>query len=145
MTDSIVIPSAGVPMLLDWMLRAPISGVLDPQLMLFQNEMDPECEVSFGELTECDFDGYARVTLNRSEWQSPTVEQCCAIMLYGSAPISWTNVGSAQQVAGYAFVYPSGSVLLAVQALSLPIDLVTFGTLSIRPQFTLTTGACSLV
>lgn len=142
MTDEIVLPSVGLPFLITWMLKSTISGVLDMEVMLFSNALDPECDVTLGDLDECTFDGYARVTLNRGNWQTPTVADCCGQTLYGTDPISWTNLGAPEQVAGYGFVYPSGSVLIAVQALSAPFILPTFGVLPFRPQFTLTGGAC---
>lgn len=142
MTDEIVLPAGGIPFLMEWMLKSPISGVPDLQLMLFTNTLDPECDVVFADLTECTFTGYARFTLNRSNWQAPTVEECCGIMLYGSVPLSWTNTGSPQQVAGYAILIPSSGPLIAVQALSSPFTLPSLATLPIRPQITLTTGAC---
>lgn len=145
MTDEIVLPSVGLPSLITWMLKSTISGVLDLELLLFSNTLDPDCDVEFGDLTECTFDGYSRVTLNRSNWQTPVVTGCCVQMLYGTAPISWTNEGSAQQIAGYAYLYPSGSLLVAVQALSTPFDLPTFGVLPFRPQFTLTGGVCPVI
>ena len=142
MTDQIVITDGGIPMLLEWMLQLPIVGLSDMELVLFQDELDPDCTVAWDDLTECDFTGYARVTLNRASWQAPTVVGCCGIMLYGEEPISWTNTGSAQNVGGYGFIFPTGPVLVCIQALSDIIELPPFGTLSIRPQFTLTSGVC---
>ncbi len=141
MTDEIVLPAGGLPFLMNWMMSTN-GGAPDLQLMLFSNALDPECDVVFGDLVECTFAGYSRFTLNRSNWQTPTVVGCCGIMLYGSAPLSWTNTGSAEQIAGYAMLIGPSGPLIAVQALSVPFDLVSLATLPMRPQITLTTGAC---
>ena len=140
--DQIVLSEAGQEQFIQWLLNTTISGVLDYQLMLFSNEIDPDCQVEFADLVESTFPGYARFTLNRGSWQPPTTVDCCTVSLYGSVPLSWTNTGSSALVAGYAILLPPGDTLIAVQALSLPLTLPPFGTLTLRPQFTLRAGAC---
>lgn len=142
MTDAIQLSVERLPSLLDWMIRSPIVGAPDWQLMLFQNAIDPDCEVTISDLVECTFGGYARFTLNRTNWQPAQLLECCAYAVYGTVPLSWTNTGAAQQIAGYAMLTPGDNWLIGVQALSVPFMLGTLQTTSLRPQFTLTTGAC---
>lgn len=143
MTDEIVLPVDGLPYLMRWMMQSPITGVPDLQLLLFTNIIDPDCNVILSDLTEATFGGYSRWTLSRSQWLDPTIEGCCGIMLYGTDPVSWTNTSSPQTITGYAYLLPGGNKLIAVQALSTPVTVPTLGTLAMRPQITLTTGACS--
>lgn len=142
MTDTIVLAEGGMPLLMEWCLRAAIPGVLDTRLLLFANALDPDCDVVLADLTECTFAGYNRVTLNRAAWQPATVVGCCATMRYGTVPQTWVNSGEPATVGGWAILYPMGDVLLAVQALSEPLELGAGVTMALRPEITLSAGAC---
>lgn len=143
MTGRIVLPDEGIADLLSYMLSAPITGVLDWLLILYELPVNPDFNTVMADLTECTFAGYSRVTLTRSLWQTPVVSGGIASSVWDTAPLGYLNTGSPQDVAGYAAIRPGTEVIRFIQELAAPITLGTGQTLPLWPSFTLTTDTCS--
>lgn len=143
MTGRIVLPDEGIADLLSYMLSSTITGVLDWLLILYQDPVDPTYATVMGDLNECTFAGYSRLTLTRSLWQTPTVFEGVATSVWDTSPLGYINTGSAQDVAGYAIIRPGTEVIRFVQELDTPVTLGTGQTLPLWPTITLTTDTCT--
>lgn len=140
-----VLTQAGLTQFLQWILREDIPGVINWRLLLWRNDYYPTWETVLADLDECQFDGYARATLDRSTWTAPTVTQGCGASYYGPTPLGW-QVGPvvSETVYGYAVLDESTGNLMWTQRFD-PADiapLVPSSIFKLPPVFTLTSAAC---
>ena len=138
-----VLPNEGLPDLLDYMIRATISGVLDWELMLFVNDIVPDQDTVYADLVEASLTGYSRVTLSRGTWTSPVIVSNRAVSTYGTTPISWSITGGSETVYGHALVTPSSPVIRFVERWTTPVAVSPPGVLAVLPRITQTTEVLS--
>lgn len=141
---NLVMPNEGLCDLLDYMLRRAISGVLDLQLVLWLNDIEPDQLTVLGDLlTPVALPGYSPVTLTRSAWTPAAIIDDRAVSTWGTTPILWTIGAYPQTVYGYAIVDVVLGVIRFVQRFDVPVDLSLGIILGVLPRVTLTSDTCS--
>lgn len=140
-----VLPNEGIGALLEYQLSAPIPGVLPWELWFWVNDIVPDYTTVLADLIEASWGGYSRATLDRSGWSVPTVSAGCARSQWAADPLSWTvTSGPLETIYGYALVDRAVGVIRGIQRLADDdIQALVIGaTVSIVPEFTLTSAAC---
>jgi len=135
----VVLPNEGLPALLDYMIRATISGVVDWELMLWTNDITPDQGTVYADLTEATFTGYSRPTITRGTWTAPAVSADHAVSTYDSVPISWSCSAGSETVYGYALVTVTSPVIRFVERFAVPAVMSPGAVLAVLPRLTLTT------
>lgn len=139
---SIVAPNEGLPDLLSYMLSATITGVFPLKLGLFINDIDPDQDTVFADLTEPTWPAYARKSLDRALWTAPVIVDDHAESTYTTAPQVWVNDSSdTDTVYGVFFYDDVAGVLRFVQRFD-PGDVREFppgSKVLYLPRLTLTT------
>lgn len=135
----IVLPNEGLINLLTWMIKSPISGLLDWQLMLFTNDLHPDQDTVYSDLVEATFYGYSRVPIQRMYWTVPTIIDDRAVSTYTETPQTWTVLGGTETIYGYAMVTPTSPLIEVIERLVEPIPFTTGGVFELLPRLTLTT------
>lgn len=138
-TGDLVAPNEGLADQLDYLLRAPISGVVPWLLMLWTGDLEPDQATVYADLTEATFQGYSRVTLTRSTWTPSAILDDRAVSTYGTAPVLWRCTGSPQTLSGWAVITPIASVIRYIQPFPYPVPLSIGEPVGVLPQVTLTT------
>jgi hypothetical protein len=140
-----ILPDQGIGAQLEYILKSSITGVLPWELWLWINDLEPDNTTVLEDITEATFGGYHRVTLQRSQWTSPTVNEGCATSYAGTVPIVWTvGTSSPQTIYGCAYVDRSSNLLRYIQRFD-DGDIITTEIgmeFSLLPQYTLTSAAC---
>jgi hypothetical protein len=142
-----LLPDEGIADQLSYLLSATISGVVPWQLVLWVNDITPDYDTVFSDLTEATWPGYSRQTLTRANWTAPTVNMGCATSTWQETPIIY-YVGSVSPGTinyGAAYYDPGAGVLRWVQRFD-DTDLnpiSTGGQFQLLPQYTLTSAACT--
>lgn len=137
---TITAPNEGLTDQLDYILSAPISGVLAWQLMLWTNDDLVISQATvFADLNEATFSGYGRVTLDRSNWTPSVIVADRAVSTYGIDPVVWTNASSPQTVYGWAVVTPVASVIRYIQPFPEAQEVLTGDPIGVLPAVALTT------
>lgn len=114
--------------------------------VLWVNDLVPAPDVEVADLTLASFGGYSFFTLADSGWTAPDVAAGCAVSTAGTTALRWTVSDPAgQTVFGWAMIDIDGGVLRFVQRFDdLDIRPLEVGdVLTLLPQFTLTSHACS--
>lgn len=126
-----IVTNAGELILLDWALRSAGGSM---QLRLFKNDVVIDADTVFGDLTECDFTGYAARPLARANWSSPITNGT------GQAEIAYADqlfsFGSGQDVHGY-FVTDSGNNLIMAHKYPAALSKVGGDSLLLQPRIRL--------
>lgn len=136
----LVAPNEGLADQLDYLLRAPISGVPPWYLILWTNDdLVPEQATVFADLDEADFSGYSRITLSRSTWTASVIEDNAAVSTYGTDPQQWTSSGQPQELYGWAIITPVGSVIRYIETFPSPVTAAPGKPVAVLPRVTLTT------
>lgn len=135
----IVLPNEGLPTMLGWMLREDTSALPANTLILFSNDITPDQDTVYGDLTEAAFGGYSSVSIARGTWTAPVVDSDHGLTVYGSTPLTWICTSSPETIYGYAVVTPSSPIILWCERFASPIVLSTGGAIALVPRFTLTT------
>src|SRR5205809_4054192 len=137
----IVSPNEGVGDLLGYMLSAAISGVFGLELGLFVNDITPDADTVFADLTEPSWLSYTRFTLDRDQWTTPTVAAGVATSEHGSIPRVWVNDSAdTPTVFGVFYLDPTAGVIRFVQRFE-PGDvreIAPGGQVTFLPRVTLT-------
>lgn len=136
----IVAPNEGLPALLDYILRDDVDGVADWELILFVNDITPDQDTEYADLTEATFTGYSSVTVTRGDWTAAVIDSDVAVSTWGAAATTWTNTGSEQTVYGYAMVTATSPVIRLIERFASPVVLATNGILGLLPRVTLGTA-----
>lgn len=132
----IVMANDGSPTLLNYVLQRTANNYADWLIALWTNSsLSPYPTMSFSVLHEATFTGYARVTLDHTKWQAPTiVTMDRASSKYDTASIVWTNSGvTTDDIYGYAVITPVTFTLLWSQQLDAPISLPPGGSMALQP------------
>ncbi len=141
-----LLPNEGIGQQIEDIIRTTISGRLPWEMIFFTNDIVPDGDTVLGDLTEATFGGYTRLTLTRSTWTSPVVEDGCAHSTWGTDAVIWTvTSGPLETIYGYAFIDNLGGVIRYVQRFD-PDDIMelTIGTkITLLPQYTLTSAECA--
>ncbi len=140
-----LLPDEGIGDQLEYILKRSISGVLPWQLIFWTNDVQVDSDTVLSDLTEATFDGYSRLTLDRSEWTTPTVHAGCAHSTWGTVPQVWyVTGGPVETIYGYAYVDVGAGVLRFVQRFDGDdIEPITVGgKVLLLPTYTLTSAAC---
>lgn len=141
-----VLPDEGIAELLDYMLRAPITGVLPWGLLLWCNDIEPSSATVLSDLQEATFEGYGRRTLDREQWSYPVPNVGCCKSTYGTE-LQVYDVGytAGETVYGLAYVDVAADVLRWVQRFDDEDirPLLEGQQLKFLPEFTLTTAECA--
>lgn len=139
-------PTVGVGDMLEYLIRLPVFGVVNWYLVLWTNDLEPDCDTVLADLTLATFTGYNAVELIRENWTVPTVGTCCAHSTYTTEPQVWyVTGGPVETIYGYAFVDPTTSKLRFIQRLD-PADIAPIeigGRVLLLPVFTLTSAECA--
>lgn len=141
-----VIPDEGIePQLMTLLGQQPF-GAVPWQLLLFTNDVDPDHTTTFADLVEATGGAYARVTLDPTQWQPPTVTAGMATSLWTSSPVEFSPAGSATwDVYGWAYCDAATNKLKLVyqQAASgSPIHVTAAVPLLIIASYSLMTNLC---
>lgn len=111
-----LLPLEGLPDLVEYMLGKTPFPVGSWACMLFKNSVDVTPDTVYGDLVECDFGGYARVTLNPSTWTTPTLVGGLIQTSYGVTPLLWTATSGATNVIyGYALIDPAVNLIRQIE------------------------------
>jgi hypothetical protein len=137
--SSLVAPNEGLPDQLDYLLRAPISGVPPWLLMLWSNALVPDQDTVYAQLTEATFQGYSRITLSRATWTASVILDDAAVSTYGTTPQIWICTGSVQTIQGWAIITPVASVIRYIEPFPEPVELEVGQPVGVLPRVTLTT------
>lgn len=133
-------PNEGLTDQLDYILSAPIPGVIPWALILWQNsDLVPSQTTVFAELQEATFQGYSRVTLQRSTWTASVIESNMAVSTYGTTPQQWTPKGTPQQIYGWAVITSVSPVIRYIQPFPSPVTAGPGLPIGVLPRVTLTT------
>jgi hypothetical protein len=140
-----ILPDEGIADQLAYILSATISGVLPWQLLFFTNDVTPTHATVLSDLLEATWSGYARRSLDRSVWTTPTVFGGCATSTYGTDPQQY-SVGIVGDVTNYgaALVDASLGVIRWIQRFD-DTDirpLVSGSRWQYLPRYTLTSAEC---
>ena len=131
----LVVPDEGEIELLRKML-IDLADTETYSLRLYKNNYLPSSTTTSTDFTEANFDGYAAITFNRTDWSTPTID------LYGEASCtaaqkSWTCGSHGNTIFGYYVLgSTSGKVLWAEKFASSRI-LNNNDVLHVGPNFTL--------
>lgn len=136
----VVAPNEGLPALLDYMLKDDVSGVGPWELILWTNDITPDQDTEYGDLTEATFTGYSSVTVTREDWTAAVIDSDVAVSTWGETPTTWTNTGSEQTVYGYAMVTATSPVIRLIERFASPVVMGTNGILGLLPRVTLGTA-----
>ena len=141
-----LIPDEGLSITLQELLGVIPPSVLPWQLRLWTGDLVPDHTVVLADLEECTFAGYARAYLPKDQWSAPTVADGCAHSTNGADPIVWTVTGGPEQsVSGYAYVDAGWNIIRFIQRFDaediVPIQIP--GTLTLHPDYTLTSAECA--
>ena len=136
----IVLPDEGLPLLLGWWTQTDISTAPFWVLLLWTDEdLEPDQDTVFADVTEAMFSGYNPVNLLPANWTAPVVVNHKAVVTYGTYPQLWTAIGEYETVYGYAITTVVDPVLLVIEKLSTPVDLSVDKRIGILPRLTMTT------
>lgn len=141
-----LLPNEGIAAQLEYILRAPILGVVPWELLLWVNDIVPDADVELGDLEEASFNGYTRYTLPREQWTVPEVEDGCARSTWGTVPLQWVvGNGLVQTPYGYAMIDESSGVIRFIQRFDeADITPALVGrTLKLLPTYTLGSHECA--
>lgn len=141
-----LIPDEGIAAQLEYILRAPILGVLPWEAWLFVNDLEPTIETVLDDLELPTWSGYSAWTLAREQWSTPDVENGCARSVWGTDPLRWTHGGGPSQTPyGYALVDRSSDLIRFIQRFDdddiAPLD--PGATLVMQPVYTLGSHECA--
>lgn len=134
---AVSVPDAGQPTLLDWLVsaRPAVDGALS--LRLFANDITPTFGTVTGDFIECDFAGYARVTIDRADWGAPVVSGHEASVEPVASPFTFNCTSGSQDVYGVFLVGVTTGITYYCRRLS-PTRTVDPATpLVVRPVITL--------
>ena len=140
-----LIPNEALAVTLQELLGVVATNPIPWMLVLWKNNIEPDADTVWADLEECDFGGYVRGTLSRSEWTEPVVADGCAHSTCGVEPMEWNvTSGPTQTVYGYAFLDNTMGVLRFVQRFDdADIEpLAVPGTVSMLPEYTYTSHEC---
>jgi hypothetical protein len=137
---SLVLPTEGLTDQLDYILSAPIPGVLDWMLVLFVNDLIPDESTVYADLEIATFNGFTPVQMNRSAWTPAIIDGIHAVSTWGTSPKTWTCTSAPQPIYGYAAVTMVSPVIRIVERFADTVPLVTGGTVGVLPRYTL--GTC---
>lgn len=146
-----ILPSEGIQDQLSYVLSATITPTVVPwQLLLLAADpgSPPPASIKLSDLVECNFPGYTRAILPRSQWQLPTLTaDGCAVSQWGTSPILWTCTGvTTNKCYGYAMIDAGYGLIRFIQRFddSDVIDLIQIGgVISLVPQYTYTSAVCA--
>lgn len=104
MPDGLVPAEDGGSALKAW-LQSPILGS-SQQFRLWTNSgLTPDYTVVLSDLTYPTWAGYTHASVDRSQWQNPTVNLGCFSISYGVTPVIWfCNATNTIPVIGWALV-----------------------------------------
>ena len=136
---ALVLPNEGLPTLLDQMIRDLASGFVDWEMMLFVNNITPDQDTVYADLTEATFGNYSRITIDHTLWEAPTVVADHAVSTYTTTPQIWTVTSGSETVYGYALVTVSSPIIIVVERFASPVAVSAGGVLAVLPRITLTT------
>lgn len=134
-----VLPNEGLPTLLDQMIRTLASGFVDWTLILFVNDITPDQDTVYADLTEASFGGYSSETIDHTLWTPATVVDDHAVSTYTEDPITWEMSSGSGYVYGYAIVTSTSPKIMWVERFAVPEPISAGRTLSLLPRITLTT------
>ena len=134
-----VLPNEGLPTLLDQMIRTLASGFVDWTLVLWDNDIVPDQDTEYADLNIASFGGYSDVTVDHTEWTSPTIIDDRAVSTYTADPLEWIMSSGSGYVYGYAIVTSTSPIILWCERFAVPEPISAGRTLSLLPRITLTT------
>lgn len=132
----LVVPNEGELELLRKMLK-DTTDTETYSLRLYQNNYAPDSATTITDFTEANFTAYAPITLNRSDWSTPTTDMA------GEAQTtivsqSWTNSGTLNNtIFGYYVVGSTSGKVLWAEKLAAARILYENDVIHITPNFTL--------
>jgi hypothetical protein len=140
MNPQLTAPNEGLCDQLDYVLSAPISGVLSWLLMLWVNDdLVVTQQTVYADLIEATFMGYVRRTLDRSSWTAATLEGDYAVATWSTEPIVWINSGPPATVYGWAIITPLSPVIRYIQPLPAPVTVNSGDPIAVLPRVAMTT------
>jgi hypothetical protein len=137
---SIVLPDEGLPLLLAWWTTTDVTTAPWWVLILWTDEdLEPDQDTVFADLTEATFAGYEPVNLLPSQWTDPVVVGHKAITTYTGDAQLWAATGDYEIIYGYAITTIADPVILVIQKLSNAVDLEVQPVIGILPRLTMGT------
>lgn len=107
------VPDAGLPLLLDWMLRTDTGAAEDLAMRLFRNDITPDRGSVFGDFVEADFAGYSQRLLARADYSPAAVMGHVARLVRTAGGLEWIPTAPGEVLFG---VYVVGLVSFTVYA-----------------------------
>ena len=108
----------------DWITRMQASNL---SLRLYQNNVTPDRDTVFADLTESSFTGYAAVAIASGDWTNLAI--AAHVLRSVASPKTFTNSGgAAQDVYGYFVTEPATGRIMAVARFDLaPVSIAALG------------------
>lgn len=141
-----LLPNEGLADQLEYILKRSISGVLPWELMFWVNDIEVGPATVLADLVEASWEGYVRLTMDRSMWTPPTVSAGCAHSTWGEEAVEWFVLGGPiETLYGLAYVDASMGVLRFVQRFDEDDirEIEIGGKVLVLPEYTLTSAECA--
>lgn len=130
----IVLPTEGLNFLLDFLTGRELVTDFVLELFLFTNDVQPTRDTKFVDLAEATFGGYARVTIDPTQWTLAVVVNDKVYTQWGASPTQWTVTSAPQTLYGYGIVEQADEKLLTVGRFASPRVLTVGATPEVLPQ-----------
>lgn len=120
---ALVVPDEGEVSLLDMLVDG--DGFSSVRIRLYKNNLTPDEDTVYGDMTECDFSGYAQVT--PSFGAASVVSHKGKIVDSAARNFTHNGGGTSNTVYGYYVVDSTGTRLLWVERFASPITMANSG------------------
>lgn len=111
-----IMPNQGIIQQHQDSLQVGISGRIPWRLLLWKNDYVPIPTTVVADLTECNWSGYGRVTIDPALWTGFTAYQGCSHATWKTVPTIWpVTSGPIQTVYGWAMIDEMANVIRRVQ------------------------------
>lgn len=134
-----VFPNEGLTDLLSYWIGKQSNAFASWQLMLWKNDITPDQDTVYADLTEAAFVGYSRVTINPATWVSPIIDDDKAVTTYGTDPVTWNVTSGTETIYGYALITPTSPVIRSIERFADPVLVGAGGIIGVLPRITFTT------
>lgn len=137
------VPDPAEPTLLGWLVSAALAMDEPLSLRLYQNDLTPGRATITLDFVECDFAGYAAVTINRADWGVPVVVDHEASVEPTASPFVFTATAGAQDVFGVFLVGTLSGITYYCRRFNPTRTIDNANPLPVRPVITLSSPLVS--
>lgn len=135
----LVMPNEGLPGILANYIKDVPSGWVDWTMILFVNDIVPDQDTVYADLTQPGYGWYSGITIDHTLWTDPIIEDNRAVSTYTTTPQTYTMDAGSGYVYGYALVTSSSPVIKWVERFATPEPISAGRILNVLPRVTQTT------